>query len=556
MNTVYEINLTQPTARYQIESGTFTASYLINIGVVQTGTVTSVGIIATSDINVVGSPITTDGTIALSLNYGSVAGTVCAGNDPRLSDSRTPTAHSHGSISNTGTIGGTAGLPLITTTGGLVTTGSFGTAPGTFAAGNHSHTPAELGAVPATLTITAGTGLTGGGDLSANRTLSVNFGNAAGTVCQGNDARLSDQRVPTDNSVTSAKIVDGTIVNADINASAAIARTKIEGTPPPSSRTISAGTGLTGGGDLSANRTLSVSFGAIAGTVAEGNHTHTWNSLTGTADVVPFTTTNGGPNAMGELAWDIDEETLALQLKSGVILQLGEETLYHVENNTGSTITKGAPVAYAGTVGASGKIRVKPWNGSTDQPLAFMGLATADIAHEGTGYVTHFGKVRGVNTSAFSAGAILYANPAGTGLTATEPIANDYVIVAVVINSHATNGTLLVRPTVASIPETPVMEGVVVANELILDLIHRNKVVTIDNVADVDVYIPATTAVIFPPNSFITLIQVGAGKIKLSGDAGVFINGFEDGKNSAGQNSALQIITTAPDVWYVVGGVE
>ena len=33
---------------------------------------------------------------------------------------------------------------------------------------------------------------------------------------------------PADNSVTSAKIVDGTIVNADINASAAIAKTKIE----------------------------------------------------------------------------------------------------------------------------------------------------------------------------------------------------------------------------------------------------------------------------------------------------------------------------------------
>lgn len=38
--------------------------------------------------------------------------------------------------------------------------------------------------------------------------------------------------------------------------------------------TVSAGTGLTGGGDLSANRTLSVNFGTTAGTVAEGDHTH------------------------------------------------------------------------------------------------------------------------------------------------------------------------------------------------------------------------------------------------------------------------------------------
>jgi hypothetical protein len=175
-----------------------------------------------------------------------------------------------------------------------------------------------------------------------------------------------------------------------------------------------------------------------------------WSDLTGTADVVPFTTTNGGPQNLGELAWDSDEETLSLQLKGGTILQIGEETLYHVENATGSTIADGTPCAYAGTVGASGKIRVKPWNGSTDQALAFMGIATGEIANDATGYVTHFGKVRGIDTSAFSAGAILYANPSGTGLTSTEPTQNDYVIAAVVINSHASVGTLLVRPTVAS----------------------------------------------------------------------------------------------------------
>lgn len=44
---------------------------------------------------------------------------------------------------------------------------------------------------------------------------------------QDDDARLTNQRVPTDNSVTSAKIVDGAIVNADINASAAIALSKL-----------------------------------------------------------------------------------------------------------------------------------------------------------------------------------------------------------------------------------------------------------------------------------------------------------------------------------------
>lgn len=39
-------------------------------------------------------------------------------------------------------------------------------------------------------------------------------------------------------------------------------------------RTVSAGTGLTGGGDLSANRSFAVSFGTTGSTVAVGNHTH------------------------------------------------------------------------------------------------------------------------------------------------------------------------------------------------------------------------------------------------------------------------------------------
>lgn len=42
-----------------------------------------------------------------------------------------------------------------------------------------------------TTTITAGTGLTGGGDLSANRSLAVSYGTTTGTAAQGNDSRIT-----------------------------------------------------------------------------------------------------------------------------------------------------------------------------------------------------------------------------------------------------------------------------------------------------------------------------------------------------------------------------
>jgi hypothetical protein len=52
------------------------------------------------------------------------------------------------------------------------------------------------GGVPTTRRITAGTGLTGGGDLSADRTLVVAYGTSASTAARGDDTRLSDARTP------------------------------------------------------------------------------------------------------------------------------------------------------------------------------------------------------------------------------------------------------------------------------------------------------------------------------------------------------------------------
>lgn len=77
---------------------------------------------------------------------------------------------------------------------GDAATKNTGTSSGTVAAGNDSRI---VGAVQTSRTISAGTGLTGGGDLSANRTLTVNFGTTTNTVCDGNDARLTQSIVQT-----------------------------------------------------------------------------------------------------------------------------------------------------------------------------------------------------------------------------------------------------------------------------------------------------------------------------------------------------------------------
>lgn len=80
----------------------------------------------------------------------------------------------------------TSQLPAASTSGVIdITTPVGGTD-----SGNVILSAADLGAVPTSRTVSPGTGLTGGGSLAANITISPVFGSTAGTIAQGNDARF------------------------------------------------------------------------------------------------------------------------------------------------------------------------------------------------------------------------------------------------------------------------------------------------------------------------------------------------------------------------------
>lgn len=157
------------------QSGLRTACGLGNSATLDTGT--TAGTVATGD-HVHGN-ITSAGAIGSTANlplitgtagavtvgaFGTTANSFCEGNDSRLSDARTPLSHTHGNISNAGAIGSTSGLPIITTTSGVLTTGSFGTTAGTFAEGNHTHAASAItsGTLDAARLPTPGTTTLGG----------------------------------------------------------------------------------------------------------------------------------------------------------------------------------------------------------------------------------------------------------------------------------------------------------------------------------------------------------------------------------------------------------
>ncbi|QFG08093.1 minor tail protein [Gordonia phage PCoral7] len=115
------------------------------------------------------------------------------------------TAHSHAASDITSGILDVARLPV-------------GTGSTQVAAGNDSRI---VNAVPNTRAVNAGTGLDGGGTLDASRTLSVKYGNTAGTAAQGDDVRLGDTRTPTDNTVSTAKIQNGAVTVAKLGSDVA-----------------------------------------------------------------------------------------------------------------------------------------------------------------------------------------------------------------------------------------------------------------------------------------------------------------------------------------------
>lgn len=176
-----------------------------------------------------------------------------------------------------------------------------------------------------------------------------------------------------------------------------------------------------------------------------------WTS-TPQVDKLAFDLTAAATADAGQLAWNADELTLDLGKGGGTTLQIGQEQLTLCRNDTGSTIPKGTGVMFAGTVGNSGRLVVAPMVADGTYPgYVFFGVTTASIAAGEDGFVTTFGKIRGIDTTAYSEGDILWCSPTTPGgFTTTEPHAPNLKLAVMAVISSANNGTVFVRSTTGS----------------------------------------------------------------------------------------------------------
>ena len=154
----------------------------------------------------------------------------------------------------------------------------------------------------------------------------------------------------------------------------------------------------------------------------------------------------GGTGDQGTLSWNSDDQTLNLNLGTAS-LQIGQEQYFFAKAT--EAISNGEVVMFAGAQGDHLLIAKADHDSVGFDPSYVVGVATQDFANNDFGYVTVFGKVRDLDTSAYSEGTVLYFDPdTAGGLTSTKPTPPDHIIqCAAVVRSHAEEGTLLVRLT-------------------------------------------------------------------------------------------------------------
>ncbi len=164
-----------------------------------------------------------------------------------------------------------------------------------------------------------------------------------------------------------------------------------------------------------------------------------------------FTPVTAPAYAEGRVFYDTDAKTLCYYNDNNqMTVNIGQENIVRVRNQTGATLTNGTVVYINGATGNTPTVTKAIATSFATADI--IGVLTTDIANNGFGYATTTGLVNGLDTSAFSEGdaVFLSATTAGT-FTTTEPARPNYSIqVGVILRANPSVGTLLVAIQIIS----------------------------------------------------------------------------------------------------------
>lgn len=199
-------------------------------------------------------------------------------------------------------------------------------------------------------------------------------------------------------------------------------------------------------------------------------------------DGILFNATPGtyaGGDTVGTLFWDSDEQkglsfvTRTREGFAGATINIGQEFVVYVHNQTGETIYNGDVVYISGT--AHGQHPTVTKAQANTALNSRVGVATHDIVDNAHGYVTRFGLVRDINTDGLTAGAQVYlsADSAGKWTTTEVTTADGYpVTIGNVVRVDATTGSIFVDPLKENFDYLRVQHNLTVDNLTTTSTLH------------------------------------------------------------------------------------
>jgi hypothetical protein len=199
--------------------------------------------------------------------------------------------------------------------------------------------------------------------------------------------------------------------------------------------------------------TFNTTFNDVTGLTVNGNIDVTSISP---VDYINFNTNPTVPSATGgTLYFDSNENALSykpITEQNDVTVNLGQESLIRVYNGLSTTILNGQVLHITGAT--SGIPTVALANASklgttfTESLAQTSGVATHDIEPGDYGFMTNFGIVRDLNTSAFTVGSEVFLSDTVDGALTNDPnsieLTSRISTVGYCLESHPTTGKILV----------------------------------------------------------------------------------------------------------------
>lgn len=409
---------------------------------------------------------------------------------------------------------------------------------------------------------------------------------ADGTIVNADisaSAAIAYSKLALTGAITSSDIANDTIVNADINTAAAIDKTKIAGTAVTLADSGSVTSAMIADGTIvnaDINASAAIGFSKIAAPAADFSMatykitnlgTPTSNTDASTKAYVDTSIANlidGAPSTLdtlNEIAAAINDtanfaDTVVLKTGSTMsgALAMGNNKITGLATPTVSTD--------AATKGYIDTVTVAPSN--LTGPITSVGSATSVAAQTGTGSTfvmqaspTLTTPVLGVATATSINGTTI---PSSKTLVVTTDKLNVHAAttsaeLGSVITDKSGSGVFVLNSSPALYnPKIQQAINAQTGTTYTLVLADHGKYITASNASAITITIPTNASVAFQVGASIDLIQIGAGQVTVQGAGGVTV--YSTGATAATpktrvQYSAITLKKIDTDTWHAIGDI-